>query len=527
MKKRILVVDDESFFASIFLSNFDWEQYGFFTPIHAESGQRAIELLQQQSFTLAFVDMSMPTMSGPQLIAYISEHFPATVCIALSNYDDFNFVKESFRAGAKDYILKHCLNRQELIPLLRKYGAAEPLPAPKPAANGESAAAIYLTQTLHGMSLQSGGDPLAASLGIPPLSRNILLMRLVIEDYARFRQKYAQDGKLPYILKNICSIMQNVLDRHCSGVVFFSPEDDCVYSLLSSDQFSSVPTLKHTRELYSRQVKNSLLLYFNLHTDTVFAPLCANIRDIYYAYCDIQRQLHLPVPARAQNAVQLDQDRLYSDAISTLTRCLRAPSFERARRFLALQYENGWRLNYQTAQFVELTLVLFRVWLQCVQELLGPDAPAQPDSVSRIFAMTKAQEMEQYMTGLFQTLQSRFQTGAAQRYSKHVQNALEIIHRQYQAPTLSLNLIAEMLHINASYLSRTFKAETNTGISEYINRYRIHQAQDSLLIDHVSVKEAAERCGFDNYTYFFRVFKQVSGVTPGEFCEMHALYPTK
>ena len=84
-----------------------------------------------------------------------------------------------------------------------------------------------------------------------------------------------------------------------------------------------------------------------------------------------------------------------------------------------------------------------------------------------------------------------------------------------------------MLHINASYLSRTFKAETNTGISEYINRYRIHQAQDSLLIDHVSVKEAAERCGFDNYTYFFRVFKQVSGVTPGEFCEMHALYPTK
>ncbi len=35
-------------------------------------------------------------------------------------------------------------------------------------------------------------------------------------------------------------------------------------------------------------------------------------------------------------------------------------------------------------------------------------------------------------------------------------------------PTLSLNLIAEMLHINASYLSRTFKTETKTGISEYI-----------------------------------------------------------
>jgi len=98
---------------------------------------------------------------------------------------------------------------------------------------------------------------------------------------------------------------------------------------------------------------------------------------------------------------------------------------------------------------------------------------------------------------------------------------------RYRMPTLSLNLIAEMLHINASYLSRTFKTESKTGISEYINRYRIRQAQDMLLIDHITVKEAAERCGFDNYTYFFRVFKQVVGVTPGEFCEMHALYSVK
>lgn len=527
MKKRILVVDDESFFASIFLSNFDWAQYGFFTPVHAESGQRAIELLQQQSFTLAFVDMSMPTMSGPQLISYICEHFPATACIALSNYDDFNFVKESFRAGAKDYILKHCLNRQELITILQKYGAAEPAAAPEPAGNSEAAVAMYLTQLLHGVPLQSDNDILAASLAIPPLRTNILLMRLDIEGFDVFRQKHAQDGKLPYILKNICSIMQNVLDRHCSGSVFFSQEDTCIYSILTSERFSDVPTLKHTRELYSRQVKNSLLLYFNLHTQTTFAPLCANIRDIYYAYCDIQRQLQLPVPVRAQNTIQIDQERLYSDALTTISRYLRAPSFERVRRYLAQQYEDGWRLNYQTSQFVVLTLTLFRVWLQCMQDLSDTDAAAQADGISRIFTMTRAQEMERYISELFQSLQQRLLNSHTQDYSRHVQSALDIIHRQYQMPTLSLNLIADMMHINASYLSRTFKAETKTGISEYINRYRIRQAQDMLLIDHITVKEAAERCGFDNYTYFFRVFKQVAGVTPGEFCEMHALYSVK
>ena len=58
--KYILIVDDDTFFASTFQNNFPWQSYGFHTPVYVESGQKAIELLQQREYSLAFVDMSMP-----------------------------------------------------------------------------------------------------------------------------------------------------------------------------------------------------------------------------------------------------------------------------------------------------------------------------------------------------------------------------------------------------------------------------------------------------------------------------------
>ena len=40
-----------------------------------------------------------------------------------------------------------------------------------------------------------------------------------------------------------------------------------------------------------------------------------------------------------------------------------------------------------------------------------------------------------------------------------------------------------------------------------------------LTLEHLTVKETAERCGFESYTYFFRVFKKIVGVTPKEYLD--------
>lgn len=515
--KYILIVDDDSFFVSTFQNNFPWQSYGFQTPIYAESGQKAIELLHQKEYSFAFVDMSMPSMSGPQLIEYINSYYPKTICISLSNYDDFDFVKESFRAGAKDYILKHCLNKGEVQKQLEKFSEHSRSIDQKVSTNPEHLSE-YLNALLKGKYVCSSNSDLFQAPGIEFSSSNLLLIRLEIVDYEKFRQKNCQLGKQQYILRNICSIMQSILDRHCPGIVFYVQEDDAIFSLLSDDRFSDMTFLQHTKELYAKQVVNSLKLYFNVDCSCIVAPLCTNIRDISYAYKDIMKQLNLELPEEKRHITPVDIEQLKNRGLKTIPIYLQYMNFDNLRRYIAQEYEKGRKLNYSITQFAELTTVLYDLYAHCKKNLTDT-TELLPSDNSKIVLMSQVQDMETYILELFTDLHQAMQQTITLEHSKYIDSALKIIHRQYRNSALSLNLISEMLHINASYLSRTFKNEIGIGISEYINNHRIKRAKDMLTLEHLTVKETAERCGFESYTYFFRVFKKIVGVTPKEYLD--------
>src|SRR5436190_1609545 len=57
-------------------------------------------------------------------------------------------------------------------------------------------------------------------------------------------------------------------------------------------------------------------------------------------------------------------------------------------------------------------------------------------------------------------------------------------------------------------------------LTQFVNRYRVHEAQRLLLTDH-SVTEAAFACGFESLSYFNRVFRGVTGENPLAFKRRH------
>ena len=77
--------------------------------------------------------------------------------------------------------------------------------------------------------------------------------------------------------------------------------------------------------------------------------------------------------------------------------------------------------------------------------------------------------------------------------------------------------IAALFHYNPRYLGRLFKRETGLGLREFINRQRIEVAKERLRTTAHSVIEIAGEVGFENVTYFNRVFKQAEGRTPTQY----------
>jgi DNA-binding NarL/FixJ family response regulator len=90
--------------------------------IEAGSGFQALESLRRQPVGLAIVDLSMPGMSGLELIKRIHAEHPHVKVLVLSMHAEEQYALRAFRAGANGYVTKDTASA-ELVAAVRKVAA--------------------------------------------------------------------------------------------------------------------------------------------------------------------------------------------------------------------------------------------------------------------------------------------------------------------------------------------------------------------------------------------------------------------
>ena len=91
-----------------------------------------------------------------------------------------------------------------------------------------------------------------------------------------------------------------------------------------------------------------------------------------------------------------------------------------------------------------------------------------------------------------------------------------------EKPFLNSNLkvadLAALMGTNSRYISRCINICENRSFSDFVNDYRIEHAKQ-LMIQHPEIKvgSAGTASGFSNEQTFFRIFKQATGQTPGDW----------
>ncbi|MNI10387.1 HTH-type transcriptional regulator YesS [compost metagenome] len=82
---------------------------------------------------------------------------------------------------------------------------------------------------------------------------------------------------------------------------------------------------------------------------------------------------------------------------------------------------------------------------------------------------------------------------------------------------LSLEEVADFVHLNPHYFSKIFKQQMGHTFIDYVTGLRIDKAKLLMVSEHVSLKEICYEVGYKDPNYFSRVFKRVTGVTPSEY----------
>ncbi len=93
---------------------------------------------------------------------------------------------------------------------------------------------------------------------------------------------------------------------------------------------------------------------------------------------------------------------------------------------------------------------------------------------------------------------------------------ISFIRENYHRP-ISIEEISDLCHYSQSHFMKFFKSMLGMGFTQYLNDYRLELASRMLLATSDNILDIALQCGFENLSYFNRIFKRKYGVTPGRY----------
>lgn len=131
-------------------------------------------------------------------------------------------------------------------------------------------------------------------------------------------------------------------------------------------------------------------------------------------------------------------------------------------------------------------------------------------------------EVRHYLSKLLYLLISNYSMNQIALSSKklrdgaRIKTMLQFIEHHY-TEEITIAQIAESSLISVSECLRCFKSTIGTTPIQYLKQYRLQKAKDLLSSTTLSISEIGSKCGFQEMSYFSKIFKQQYGTTPGEY----------
>lgn len=116
---QILLADDESIFLEFMQTILHWEKYGCEICACAKDGRAALDAILSKKPDLAFIDISMPLMTGIDVCREVRKRKLPVKLIIVTGHDEFSFAYQAIKIGIDDYLLKP-FTHEELAEAVQK-----------------------------------------------------------------------------------------------------------------------------------------------------------------------------------------------------------------------------------------------------------------------------------------------------------------------------------------------------------------------------------------------------------------------
>ena len=178
---------------------------------------------------------------------------------------------------------------------------------------------------------------------------------------------------------------------------------------------------------------------------------------------------------------------------------------------------NGNNIEKIKPRITELIVVLSRAAVDAGADI-NEIFLINENFTSNIEEFTNLEDLSIWVTNMLQRFISFTFEFDKVKHADAVYKVIEYIKANFQR-RMTLEQIAASTYLSKTYLSSLFKKETGYSISEYINIVRIERSKSLLLEENISIIDIANLCGFEDQSYFTKVFKHIVGITPKKYRE--------
>jgi two-component system response regulator YesN len=507
---NVVIVDDEPVIRFGLKASVEWEKEGLSLVGDFPNGEAALHFLEKTHVDILITDIKMPIMDGLTLMKKALALYPKLKVILVSSYNEFDYVKEGLKYGAVDYVLKPTLEQEEFVQLIRK--CANRLSKEK---NIEKKL-ILVDQTTSLLERKKAEQDLKRMLlDEKSLSTDSEMMNLlpgpVFVVYMKLSHVAQIDDEYGALFKKFSleEIQERFYSNFLKGLCFSIGDSELVFFFQSEiEPFTFIDQIK------DKAIKGSALK-FSFGFDTI-----SNISEA-------KKGLERSISACERHFFHPDE-RVYSykEAKNKPTKLLKV---EEVKQFVLPVDEE------KVTKYIDL------LYLEWKQEELHPSEIKQEASefLSTLFLnkidltllldkceeLFKAESLDELTTMVKERIQECMKLVSEQKSKPKSDNelmerAIRYIHQNY-TNELTLQMVADHIHISRNYFSILFKQFSDQKFIDYVIDLRIKKAEELLVQTSLKVYEVAGKSGFNDVKYFSKLFKRLTGYSPVDYRTHH------
>lgn len=534
---KVMIVEDDIFDYTHLKDLINWNKYGFQITEQIKNVAAAKQKLKTEKIDLIITDMKMPGQSGVDLIAFAAENYPQIINIVLSGYRDFDYVKKSLKLGAEDYILKHELKKSKLLALLNQIKAS--LKESKINDNSNIFTESFLVDQ-RDILVQNFADKLVKGyfedkikpkrelelLGINFEFKKMIIALGQFDDHQILQEKYPA-AKLVSLKKSFINMAAEILREN--GKSFAVLKGEKYFLLLFS--FTNKSELEITNNVTSavNRIKSALKNYLNITASIAIGEIVDDPMQIKIEYEKVAELLQEKFYQGKDKIIYYNKEsknnadhfsldiktekKLHNYLINQNSAALTA---ELENIFCKIaKYKPG--LGVVKLTFISLINIVNTV---IKDNRLNKDKiyPENQNPYQQLDKINTLSEFQSWLQEIYNNLIKELAAKQASNYSDLIRKTIAYLEKNY-SQDITLSSTAKLVGVSYSYLSRKFKEECGLGFSDYLNDLRIKAAKKLINQGKINFKEIVNQVGFNNYNYFFKVFKDIEGITPSEYLE--------